>query len=63
MDSLERLIKAGGKNDYFEAAIQAIINNVELNFLNVSQYPCLEIDFIEDLKIAERLFKGNQRFV
>ena len=62
MDSLERLIKAGGKNDYFEAAIQAIINNVELNFLNVSQYPCLEIDFIEDLKIAERLFKGNQRF-
>tara|TARA_B100000575_G_C23076572_1_gene620132 strand:+ start:562 stop:1296 length:735 start_codon:yes stop_codon:yes gene_type:complete len=63
MDSLERLIKAGGKNDYFEAAIQAIINDVELNFLNVSQYPCLEIDFIEDLKIAERLFKGNQRFV
>ena len=63
MDSLERLIKAGGKNDYFEAAIQAIINNVELNFLNVSQYPCLEIDFIEDLKIAEKLFKGNQKLV
>ena len=63
MASLEALIKAGGKNDYFEAAIQAILNNVELNFLDISKYPCLEIDFIEDLKIAEKLFKGNQRLV
>ena len=40
---------------------RCILNDIELNFLNVSQYPCLEIDFIEDLKIAEKLFKGNQR--
>ena len=27
-----------------------------VNYVDVSEYPCLEIDFIEDLELARKLF-------
>ncbi len=55
-ESLEHLIDAGGVNDYFEAAIQPLLEKIDVYFENVSEYPCLEIDFIEDLEDARKLF-------
>jgi len=54
--SLENLIDAGGVNDYFEAGIQPLLEKTDVNFEDVSGYPCLEIDFIEDLENARKLF-------
>ena len=56
--SLGTLIDAGGKNDYFEAAIQPLLEKLQVNYIDVSEYPCLEIDFIEDLESARELFKN-----
>ena len=55
-ESLEKLINAGGKNDYFEAGIQPLLDKIDVHYLDVSEYPCLEIDFIEDLESARKLF-------
>ena len=55
--SLDKLINAGGQNDYFEAAIQPLLNKLDVHYIDVTEYPCLEIDFIEDLKSARKLFK------
>jgi len=55
-DSLEHLIDAGGVNDYFEAAIQPLLEKTDVNYEDVSEFPCLEIDFIEDLEDARKLF-------
>jgi choline kinase len=56
-DSIEHLISAGGVNDYFEAGIQPLLKDVDVHYVDVSEYPCLEIDFIEDLESARKLFK------
>ena len=56
VDSIEHLIDAGGINDYFEAAIQPILSATDVNHIDISKYPCLEIDFIDDLKSARKLF-------
>ena len=56
VDSIENLIDAGGINDYFEAAIQPILSATDVNHIDISKYPCLEIDFIDDLKSARKLF-------
>ena len=50
------LIEAGGKNDYFEAGIEQLLEKQLVNYVDVSEYPCLEIDFIEDLELARKLF-------
>ena len=55
-DSLEHLINAGGVNDYFEAGIQSLLDKTDVHFEDVSEYPCLEIDFLEDLESARKLF-------
>jgi choline kinase len=55
-DSLENLIEAGGVNDYFEAGIQPLLDKTDVHFEDVSEFPCLEIDFIEDLESARKLF-------
>ena len=44
-DSLSQLIEAGGKADYFEAAIHPLLANIELHYVDVSDLPCIEIDF------------------
>ena len=58
-NSLKKLIDAGGMNDYFEAAIEPILGQTQVNYLDVSSYLCMEIDFIEDLNEARKLFKRS----
>ena len=57
--SLDKLINAGGKSDYFEAAINPILNYHPVYYENVSDLPCIEIDFIEDLENAKKLVKSD----
>ena len=54
--ALSDLIKAGGNDDYFEAAIHLLLDKTDIRYVDVSEYPCLEIDFIEDLNSARKLF-------
>ena len=56
--ALGSLIEAGGKNDYFEAGIEQLLEKLQVYYVDVSEYPCLEIDFIEDLESARKLFKS-----
>ncbi|MEE8436941.1 MAG: phosphocholine cytidylyltransferase family protein [Candidatus Neomarinimicrobiota bacterium] len=58
-DSLKRLISGGGKSDYFEAAIHPLLADIELYYEDVSDLPCIEIDFMEDLKQARELVKSE----
>ena len=55
-ESLIKLIEAGGKSDYFEAGIHPLLNKTEVYYCDVSDLPCLEIDFLEDLNEARSLF-------
>ena len=55
-NSLTKLIDAGGKSDYFEAGIEPLLKEVDVYYSDVSDLPCLEIDFIEDLNEAKSLF-------
>ena len=54
-DSLSKLIAAGGKSDYFEAAIDPLLAESEVCYNDVSHLPCIEIDFVEDLQKAEEI--------
>ena len=58
--SIRALIEAGGKNDYFEAGIQPLLEKTDVHYIDISEYPCLEIDFIEDLESARELFKDKR---
>ena len=58
--SISDLVDAGGKNDYFEAAIQPLLDKLDTHFIDISEYPCLEIDFLEDLESARELFKDKR---
>ncbi|MBN4081374.1 phosphocholine cytidylyltransferase family protein [Caldithrix abyssi] len=58
-DSLDRLITAGGTADYFEAAIHPLMPKYPVHFEDVSDLPCIEIDFIEDLEKARELVNSN----
>ena len=55
-ESLSKLINAGGKSDYFEAGIESLLSKTDVFYSDVSDLPCLEIDFIEDLNEARKLF-------
>ena len=57
--SLDKLINAGGKSDYFEAAMHPILAGHPVYYENVSDLPCIEIDFIEDLENAQKLVKSD----
>ena len=54
-DSLDKLILSGGKSDYFEAAIQSLLPKYEIYYTDVSDLPCIEVDFVEDLEKAQEL--------
>ena len=56
-NSLNDLIESGGLNDYFEAAIHPLLKTTEIYYVDVSEFPCMEIDFIEDLEKARNLFR------
>jgi choline kinase len=57
--SLEQLIEAGGKADYFEAAIHPILSEQVVHYIDVTDLPCIEIDFEEDLRRAEKLVQSR----
>lgn len=57
-ESLNKLINSGGENDYFEASISSLLDIIDVRFLDVSEFPCLEVDFKEDLDSARELFKS-----
>lgn len=57
--SLDKLIGAGGKSDYFEAAIDPILSKHDIYYEDVSDLPCKEIDFLEDFKEAKKLVKSH----
>tara|TARA_B110000438_G_scaffold249319_1_gene252527 strand:+ start:1625 stop:2356 length:732 start_codon:yes stop_codon:yes gene_type:complete len=57
--SLSRLIDAEGRTNYFEAAIEPLLDRHELYYEDVSLLPCIEIDFMEDLKKANELVKNK----
>ena len=57
--SLSRLIDAEGRTNYFEAAIEPLLDMHELYYEDVSLLPCIEIDFMEDLKKANELVKNK----
>lgn len=58
-DSLDRLISAGGTADYFEAAIHPLMSEHKVYYEDVSDLPCIEIDFIEDLEKARELVHSD----
>lgn len=58
-ESLSRLIDAGGKSDYFEAAMQPLLDEYDVYYEDVSDLPCIEIDFAEDLDRAQELVQND----
>ena len=58
-NSLDHLITAGGTADYFEAAIHPLMSEHPVYYENVSDLPCIEIDFIEDLEKARVLVDSD----
>ena len=57
--SLSRLIDKRGKSNYFESAIEPILNKHDVFFEDISHLPCIEIDFKEDLQKANQLVKNK----
>ncbi|MEE9190170.1 MAG: phosphocholine cytidylyltransferase family protein [Candidatus Neomarinimicrobiota bacterium] len=57
--SLEHLIEAGGKADYFEAAMHPILSEQVVHYIDVTDLSCIEIDFEEDLRKAEKLVQAS----
>ncbi len=57
--SLERLITAGGLEDYFEAAINPLLVKHLVFYEDISDLPCIEIDFAEDYQQAQNLIKSK----
>ncbi|HOJ50417.1 MAG TPA: phosphocholine cytidylyltransferase family protein [Spirochaetota bacterium] len=58
-DTLEkRIIKEGRVNEFYEASFKEMIDN-GFNFygIDTSEYPAIEIDFVEDLNEASKLIK------
>lgn len=58
--SLSQLIEAGGKADYFEAAIHPLLSETTVHYTDVSDLPCIEIDFVEDLEKAGELAASDR---
>lgn len=57
--SLDDLISAGGKSDYFEAAIDPILSKQDIFYEDITDLPCKEIDFLEDFNEAKKLVKSH----
>jgi choline kinase len=57
--SLDKLVSAGGKSDYFEAAIDPILSTQDIFYEDITDLPCKEIDFLEDFNEAKKLVKSH----
>jgi choline kinase len=49
-----------GRNDWFEHAIEALIDDVYFDCIDITNYPSIEIDFKEDLEKANEMFPWGQ---
>ena len=57
--SLESLVKAGGVEDYFEAAIHPLLDSHPVFYEDVTEFPCTEVDFKEDLETAREIVSSS----
>ncbi|MFQ6604075.1 MAG: sugar phosphate nucleotidyltransferase [Fidelibacterota bacterium] len=57
--SLDRLITSGGTADYFEAGIHNLLSEHDIYYEDVTQYPCIEVDFKEDLERAQSIITSE----
>jgi choline kinase/phosphatidylglycerophosphate synthase len=54
IDALSQMMKEGRRMDYFEGALQKICVNTSINAVDITDIPCIEIDFPEDLEQANK---------
>lgn len=56
--TLVQRLEACEANDYFEKGIEEAIekDGIKVKAVDISKYNCLEVDFVEDLEQANRLF-------
>ena len=54
---LEQRVKRGvGRTEFYEASFQEMINHgTQLKAVDISAFPAIEIDTVEDLQLAERM--------
>ena len=52
---LLRAATALSQADYFEAAVDPLLAETKVHYVDVSDLPCIEIDFLEDLDKAAEL--------
>jgi choline kinase len=54
---LEKRVKSGtGRTEFYEASFQEMINHgIQIKAIDVSAFPAIEIDTVEDLQLAERM--------
>ena len=54
---LEQRVRSGvGRTEFYEASFQEMINHgTRLKAIDVSAFPAIEIDTIEDFQLAERM--------
>ena len=57
--ALGDIVEAGLKTAYFEYALREMAPNQELHYVDVTDLPCIEIDFPEDLQKAQELIKAH----
>jgi len=51
------------KNEYFEYALNLLVKEVPFNYIDISDIPCIEIDFPEDLDEAvDRVLPAIRKF-
>lgn len=54
LKALDQLKAEGARNAYFEAALDRIAPEFPLHAVDVTDLPCIEIDFVEDYEAARR---------
>ena len=57
--ALGDIVEAGLNTAYFEHALRELAPNQELHYVDVTDLPCIEIDFPEDLLQAQALVKAH----
>ena len=60
-NSINETLKEKGVNVYYEQALQHLINNKHsINYVNVENNECMEIDFSHDLNKAREIFQEKE---
>jgi choline kinase len=59
---LEQRVRTGvGRTEFYEASFQALIDEgIELNAVDVSRFPSIEVDTPEDLRVAEAIVSRSE---